>query len=132
VQTSTSQNGITELTGDRVKVQTCRGEVVFVTQEFIEGFRIFAMLAQAVMRVYGPPDRPDIWSLDGSRPATDPRGPLSLQISVIRLTWPSVPNYMLGYSEVGGDTQSFETLARRGHPCASAADYISRAYNFPY
>lgn len=107
--------GGTEFVAGHVQMTICRGNVVSVVVE-LEDFHMFATIAEAMTHVYGPAI-PDPMAFAGARPATDPRGALTMSFAAIRLRWRRAPTYLLGYTEISGERRAFESLTSQINPC---------------
>jgi hypothetical protein len=110
------ERGAINLAIGRVAATVCEGRIVSVSQKLGTTFHQFAAFAEGLMEVRGAPERPDIFAIDGSRPASDPRGALTISASTIRLSWANAPNYILGFSEVSGEHTVWEAL-NQPHSC---------------
>ena len=103
----------------KVKANTanlCQGRVVYANQQLGDDFNAFASMTQILIEVHVQPLVPEIFAINGKRPASDPRGEYTLKSSAIRLRWASAPNYMLTYVDINDDRSVSESLIGN-NPC---------------
>jgi hypothetical protein len=89
------------LTAPNIIVKICDNRVVHVSRDMATTFHEFAQFAGAWIKVHGEP-KPEIFAIDAARSASDPRGALTVKLSVLRLSWATAPAYFLGYFENDG------------------------------
>ena len=96
--------------------KVCQGRVVFASQKLGTKFNEFAGYAQLLIKEHGQPLPTEIFSINGKRPASDPRGEWSLTSAVIRIRWAAAPAYLLQYYEIDDDRFFGESLIGE-NPC---------------
>ena len=110
------EDGSTTVKVNSNTANLCQGRVVYATQQLGDDFNAFASITQILIEVHGQPLAPEIFAVNGKRPASDLRGEYTLKSSTIRLRWASAPNYMLAYVEINDDRSVSESLIGN-NPC---------------
>ena len=106
----------TQLKSGDAEVMLCKGRVVQIVRVLGSSAHDFAKIGGMFSEAHGVPQA-ELFGFDGSRPATDPEGPLTISMSVIRLKWEKAPLFFLGFKELNGDLEVSEILNAETNPC---------------
>ena len=116
ITTTVEDSGATKFKVGTWQVTICQDRVVLASQQLGSKFNEFAGFAQLLTKKHGDALPPEIFAINGKRPATDPRGGFAIESAVVRLRWKAAPAYLLQYYEIDNERFFGQSLVGE-NPC---------------